>query len=69
MSSALRIGAILLAGGLLGLLYGITWAAPALPEPGRIFVAAGIDGVLWLGLLTLPRDEPGDADATQASVG
>lgn len=70
------------AGGLLGLLYGITWAAPALPEPARIFVDAGIAGVLWVGLpgfvlhaaervglLTLPWDDPRDADATQASTG
>ena len=70
------------AGGLLGVLYGITWAAPALPEPARVFVDAGIEGVLWvglpgfalyaaerLGLLTLPWDDPRDADATQASTG
>ena len=70
------------AAGLLGLLHGISWAFPVLPEPARIFVDAGVEGVLWLGLpgfvlhaaervglLTLPWDDPRDADATQASKG
>lgn len=67
--------------GLLGLLYGISWAFPTLSGPARTFVDAGIEGVLWVGtsgfvlyaaeragLLTLPR-EGEDADTNRASAG
>lgn len=70
------------AGGLLGLLYGVSWVFPVLPAPAQTFVDAGIEGVLWVGLpgfllyaaeraglLTLPWGDSGDADTPRAPAG